>query len=242
MQPHTPRSIRDIAHLYVSRRRQGARRIILLGARREWFPGFHAANLAAAFALDGYAVRLVERSGLLANAGFFLALPPAVYAAPGRGEFSAVSAFGGVDVWFAPPPPAFAGASQHESGVVELVHAPPLDAASEIDYGGEDVVYLIGDGADARRLPRPGPRSWVLLVGGEGVAPPAGFAPAGSLSKWKRALRDTVPAVVRDPGSSLGRSYRGCCERLVSRANDRSVHERGLNAERRGEAFGPRRA
>jgi len=238
MQPRAPRNIRDIAHLYISRRRRGALRIILSGTRREWFPGFHAANLAAAFAVDGYAVRLVERSGLLPNAGFFMGLPPAVYAAPGRADVSSVSALGGVDVWFAPPPPGVADASLSGSEVVELVHAPPLDSAVEFVYSGDNVVFVTGEPSDARRIPRA--RSWTLHVGDGDGAALEGTAPLGRISRWRYALRDPVPAVVRDPGSSLARSYRECCGRLASRHIDWSAHERRLHAGRAGETFPPR--
>jgi hypothetical protein len=240
MQPRAPRNIRDIAHLYISRRRRGALRIILSGARREWFPGFHAANLAAAFAVDGYAVRLVERSGLLPNAGFFMGLPPAAYAAPGRADVSSVSALGGVDVWFTPPPPGVADASLSGSEVVELVHAPPLDAEVEFAYSGDHVVFVTGEASDADRLPRVW--SWTLHVGDGDGSEQGGTTPLGRISRWRYALREPVPAVVRDPGSTLAQSYRECCERLASRHIDRSTHERRLHAGRASETFRPRGA
>lgn len=240
MQPRAPRNIRDIAHLYISRRRRGALRIVVSGVRREWFPGFHAANLAAAFAVEGYAVRLVECSGLLPNAGFFMGLPPAVYATPERTDVSSVSALGGVDVWFTTPPPGVADASLSGSEIVELVHAPPLDAAVEFAHSDDHVVYVTGEPSEARRLPRA--RSWTLHVGeGDGVVP-GGLTPVGRISRWRHALRDSVPAVVRDPDSALARSYRECCERLASRNIDRSVHERRLHAGRARETFRPRGA
>jgi hypothetical protein len=77
------RHIRDIAHLYISgsRDRTPAPRVtlVIVGENRACFSGFHAANLAAALSARGCSVRLSERSGLLPNAGFYLALSPSQY-------------------------------------------------------------------------------------------------------------------------------------------------------------------
>ena len=92
------RSIRDIAHLYITKPRDDYRAIVVTGVDVETFPGFHVANLAAALSVLGRRVRVVERSGLLLNAARFLAMPPQVYAASRHSVVSpSVSALDGVE-------------------------------------------------------------------------------------------------------------------------------------------------
>lgn len=161
---HKRRHIRDIAHLYISgvRQRDPAPRVCLVmaGEDRRCFPGFHAANLAAALAARGCEVRVHERSGLLPNAGFYLALPPSRYipweeaeGEPGRGLHPGLS---GVKVEFSP---GSVGTAPGESPrtQVDVFHVPPLS-----------------DGKPVGELPSSrggelGPLVIVVIAGGTGL-------------------------------------------------------------------------
>ncbi len=101
-----PRHIRDIAHLYLSRMPAGgrgadARRILVTAVSRDCFSAYHAANLALGIARRGMDVELIEMSGVLPCAAYFLRMPPKVYLrhktqSPGE----SLSALGGVSLRF----------------------------------------------------------------------------------------------------------------------------------------------
>ncbi len=227
MSQRPPRNIRDIAHLYISRPRKGARtvrRVTIAGVDRDCFPGFHAANLAAALASQGQSVRLIERSGLLTNAACFLALPPQVYAASSsRRSTMRVSALDGLDVWFSEhsDDDGSAGPGEH---LFDLVHEPPLkDRSAPAIRTDVDMMLLVardpGDLPDGFLEERSGgtPRR-VLLVGAQSVAATTPDSPlvVGRVTRWERSLSDALPAIVRDPRSGLSRSYIECGRQIVA--------------------------
>jgi hypothetical protein len=219
MNKRAPRNIRDIAHLYISQSKRagvrGHRRVVVAGVNRECFPGFHTANLAAALAVNGYRVRLVELSGLLPNAARFLAMPPRVYtrALARDGTGLSVSALNGVDLWFALPPP---------SDAVDLIHVPPIDSGAEFaaarhEVQGEDCTWLF-IAATATEVPRGRrgvARARVLVVGTDAPRRKGGPVVAGQVTRWRHALAEVLPAVVRDPRSLMSRSYIECGARLI---------------------------
>jgi len=221
MDTHAPRNIRDIAHLYLSRRRGGVRRLAVVAADRECFPGLHVANLALALAQDGHRVRIVEESGLVMNAGCFLALPPQVYAAPApRRPEGAVRAAGGVDIRFSPEPLPDV---DDGTGVVEIVHGPPLDA----DSGGFLDAWSAGDVVVIARTPDALPAAghpWYLEVGAASESVPGHVRRAGRIDRWERSLPDALPAVLRDPQSRLARQYRDAARRVLSPHVERRTH------------------
>jgi len=256
MERHRPRHIRDIAHLYVSRMRKpehGRRlRLIVAGAERSCFPGFHTANLAVALAASGCAVRLAEMSGLQPNAGFFLALPPDVYidgpALNAGGTATPVaSALSGVDIAFdlaGPPTEANGGRA-----VVEVVHAPPAEfesawrqtAASAVEgfAGAVAVVVLDGGQGVGKRLlaglPDPA-RGYVLRVAGpRGADTPGEVQDLGAVDRWQAALSDRLPPHLRDSESHLARAYRSVAEFILTETRfDGAQPEDGRERPRAG--------
>jgi hypothetical protein len=213
------RSIRDIAHLYISTPRAGgdSLRCLIAGVDRECMPGFHVANLSVALRSDSVTVRVVERSGLVLNVARFLALPARVYAAlPGTRIAPSVLALDGIEVWFSEPP-APAGRT------IDLIHAPALSdrAAFEqcADSAGADVTVLVARRrADARAVAREDTR--LLLVETDRDDRAGGPDPrvVGTVTRWRRSLADALPAVARDRGSRLSRSYIECARHLTAAA------------------------
>jgi hypothetical protein len=234
------RHVRDIAHLYISgaRHREPAPRLCLViaGADRGCFPGFHAANLAAALAVRGCEVRLHERSGLLPNAGFYFSLPPSQYIRWEDSEGETDSGLAGVTL------DCSRGALRIPRGDwprarIDLLHLPPLtEKTRAMDYFG-----LSGEEG-------PGPPVVVLLVGGETVLDgiPAGFlerfepdtvlvfhttesgaaereagraadpplSGIGAATGWETALADRVSVVIRVPDSGLATAYFAAADAL----------------------------
>ena len=83
-----PRHIRDIAHLYLSRRKvpaaaaeegPGPLHLCITSSGRNCMSGFHTANLAAALAERQSDVRIFDLSGAQPNASFYFSHPPALY-------------------------------------------------------------------------------------------------------------------------------------------------------------------
>lgn len=200
------RHIRNIAHLYLSGSRRGEPAphfcLVIAGDNKSCFPGFHAANLAAALAARGCEVRVHDRSGLLPNAGFYLALPPSTYIrwdAPEGGAEPALAgvtfdcAIGEVDAIHGESPRA----------QVELFHEPPLSTAPAARRG----LPSWGDGSR--------PLVIALIVGGEGVRPrvPARFPgqPGPDTVLLLRTEEDEVPARDSDqlPGETQGQMDQG---------------------------------
>jgi hypothetical protein len=212
------RSIRDIAHLYISAPRAGGHglRYLIAGTDRECMSGFHVANLAVALRGSAGTVRVVERSGLLLNAGRFLALPARVYAAlPGTRTAPSVVALDGVEVWFSTPP-APCGRS------IDLFHAPPLADRAAFDQCAEAVGAAVTVLVARRRSDVPANLAARLLLvetdgdNDDGTTQPVTVA--STVTRWRRSLADTLPALVRDRGSRLSRSYIECARHLAGAA------------------------
>lgn len=240
MQRDSPRHIRDIAHLYLSRMRAprgGPLRVAIAGVSADVIPGFHAANLALAAAVNGVTVRIVEASGLPVNAGCFLGLDPKCWVANGRPTGAVVSAFARVSFIRCSAAGRDASVTPEGNGdgdVMEIVHAPPWDAGEEHvqrvgAYIASPMVLLY---VAARDEP---PRPWLEWGGATNVAarvafvtrtqaPPVGSVSAGVLTRWSAALTDPVPVVVRDPGSRLARQYRDVLSNLLAPATAGPSH------------------
>jgi hypothetical protein len=234
-----PRHIRDIAHLYISRmRRPPEARVCLAvaGMSADVIPAFHAANLALAAASRGATVRVEERSGLPVNTGYFLGLDPRCWVGGDGRVAQPVSAFPGVsfrlrgeaDVSTSYDPRADAA---HD---IEVVHLPPWDSSAEhaeevSRLGARATVLYVAERDD-------GPCPWrerggevirrVAFVTGAarssvGVDREEGCV--GVFTRWKRALPDPVPVIIRDPGSRLSRQYRDAFSRLFAGAAPRTA-------------------
>jgi hypothetical protein len=136
-----PRHIRDIAHLYLSRlparRDEKTTPFWVVAVSRECFSAYHAANLALGLSREGHAVELVEVSGVLPCAAYFLRLPPRVYMKhKAQSPREPLSALGGITVRFAvenesevrdaTPAGVAVGSTPRRFGRVEVVHLPPV--------------------------------------------------------------------------------------------------------------------
>lgn len=216
------RSIRDIAHLYISSQGGGPRpRTLVVGAvDRGTFPGFHVAAMAAAMAALGRRVRVIERSGLLANAGRFLALPAAVYAGSRR---SPVSALSGVELWYSDPPAA-------GQATVDIVHVPPPGPGPGTRVPPHGVAVVVA--RNRSEAAAGGQRVRCLIVGPAETRGPGSPAVdvVGCVHRWLPALSDVLPPPVRDWESTLSRAYLDCARRLLAveggDARDRDAGER----------------
>jgi hypothetical protein len=158
---HKPRHIRDIAHLYLSRlpKKGGKRRrrVYVTAANRECFGAYHAVNLALGFARNGFAVELLEMSGVLPCAGYFLRLPPRVYIKhKARSPEEPLSALGGISVRFAagpekgsenaPTPGLAVGPRQERAATVEVVHLPPATDIESLERSLSETAEAVSDG------------------------------------------------------------------------------------------------
>jgi hypothetical protein len=255
-----PRHIRDIAHLYLSRMPAKAgrhvKRVWVMAESRECFGAYHAANLALGFASSGHAVELVEASGVLPCAAYFLRLPPRVYLKhKAQLPREPLSALGGVAVRFSVDPHVdnqeavasgivVGGRSRRNGRRVEVVHLPPANEAESVRSslmlagqcaGEEDVRALIVAATDTtaseigRRILSAYPRvHWSTLS----LERPSGDRQTGGRSLgyllgWRPLLSDPVPCVLRDPESHVARSYLSICEALVSPVSTaKERHER----------------
>jgi len=210
-----PRHIRDIAHLYLSRlpRKSGERRrrVFVLASSRECFGGFHAANIALGFVRNGFAVELIEASGRLPCAGYFLRLPPEIYIKHRtQSPNESLSALGGVSVRYSHAPPTggangpapglAVGPRRGRAGTIEVVHLPPAGDMEAM----KNVLDVMPDAIAPSAVPRA-----VVLAPDEARAREAGrnaFSgmPAvdwTTLSLEKRITTTDRPA---DTGHSLG--------------------------------------
>jgi len=258
-----PRHIRDIAHLYLSRMRSletpaPRRQVIVAGLGPECFPAFHLANIAAAMSSLGQPVRVVERSGLLANTAFFLSLPPEVYIGAGsRSVPTSVSALGGVKVSF---PGSESGDGREAADVlgqsrdvVDLFHFPPTadpadltrNAADCAVASGKRVVLLIGPSEDV------GLANWsegleatakyLLITDHDSKNDRHGVDVIGTVGRWESALVDSIPPVLRDSGSRLARAYGLIASRLLSQlSSTKEKNEHSTAPPDRAAGFGAR--
>lgn len=238
-----PRHIRDIAHLYLSRRQGGARAVVsvaVTSSRRECFGGLHVANLAVAFARRKLDVRLYELSGTLPNASFYLAHPPRLYLGTRAwGQDTFHPALAGVSLTFETAPPPAGGSGRPQ---VHLIHLPALSSGDEL-WGALEraegiltadrwtlLVHDAGgaDAAAARRLGRriEPQRAFTMTVGGPGPCPVPGVEHLGGLGVWKPLVVDRVPVVLRNPQARASLEYLSICDSLLSRMNGNARRNR----------------
>jgi hypothetical protein len=119
---------------------------------------------------------------------------------------------------------------------IEVVHLPPALPEKPFQEGLREVrgfvkpvtIFLILriNRATSGEIPECvvkelGPTAvCVLHLDGTGPCCPGDDPSAfdlGSLTDWESALRDRVPAVIRDPTSALSRAYLSVCDRLLFR-------------------------
>lgn len=172
-----PRHIRNIAHLYISRvaakQSTPPTRVFVVAVSRECFGAYHAANLALGFEQKGYAVELMEISGVLPCSAYFLQLPPHVYIGhKARSPYEALSALGRVSIRFslsrdrqtgdAPVGGIEVGPRRRSAGVVEVYHLPPLSDSELLERVLGEVVEFADAGAESIRNVAARPAAVVL--------------------------------------------------------------------------------
>ncbi|MEJ2719850.1 MAG: hypothetical protein P8181_01740 [bacterium] len=239
-----PRHIRDIAHLYISGSNgpvsPPSATVLIAADGRSSVPGFHAANLAAAFAAKGLHVNLFERSGVLPNAGYFLSMPAARYLPWMVTGTALESGIGGVNI------DCSAGACVQPDGSgdrprIDLLHLP--------------LVYPVGAFRAALRMARVfADDVTVFLLLRTKETPLDKFARIvedelgpltagaldlreirdqraddagdredafnlGSVTGWTTGLGDRVPAVVRDAESPLSIEIASVAETMLFKIN-----------------------
>lgn len=244
---HRPRHIRDIAHLYLSRKRppSGVRDVTgvptsylihVSAQRRDLFPGFHVANIAAALSRRRIAVHIFEMSGVHPNSGYFFSHPPGIYLhASGHANGARLPALNGITLSFASSGERNPGSVEGRS-VVNLVHGPPFGEAepeqapfSSGDPGQRWELLLVGaDGASpVAGHGRTGSRTFVLEVEpvADGPSAPTPVRELGGLPGWRHSLCDRVPVVFRDPTSRLSLSYLSICDSLLGQIKVATNHD-----------------
>lgn len=236
------RGIRDIAHLYLSRRpRQSqatALELWVAGENRACLPGCHVANLAAALAMRDLRVRVVELSGLLPNAAFYFNLPPDVYLnGDGKAE-SALPGLNSISVGFSAE--ALPAAGNGAAASIDVIHLPTLDDGRSLASVAESAAQN-GAVADRRALlierqpSESAPfEAWlepdaVFRLGLEALpVAPYSRGHLGAVSGWEAFVNDRLPRVARDPECTLARDYLSIIDSMLSRI--RSAR-RGRDAE-----------
>jgi hypothetical protein len=244
-----PRHIRDIAHLYISRPQPAAQTptvsVWIVADHKCCFPGFHVANLAAALSVKNCPVRVLDRSGLLPNAGYFMALPSWVYIRWEEDSPGLSAGLAGVEVDCSSEEPRVAPQSARPARA-ELIHLPPLspeapmrEALQEAKERGRPANILLvlrtGRTLDEGILPALGAElrsaaTFALTLaeypcGDSGEPTPSragepGAIDLGRIVGWERALDDRIPPVVRTPHSALSQAYRSTAEALLFKIND----------------------
>lgn len=260
-----PRHIRDIAHLYLSRMRtpshsQVRRSLLVAGASKECFSGFHVANLALSLSVQGHSLRLVDLSGLILNSAFFFAMPANIYAAnidaraPRDERAGWLSALGGVSLSMGVPAYAASPDQPGEKGL-DVYHLPTLDSDEAFVTALTRITGELGrDAAPTLLCLRPGRwdepprrvlegvagRRYGLRVDNDEPGGASSFLDLGFIDRWTRFLPDPVPVIVRDPASRLSRSYMSVCERWAAdHKGDSKEHapSRIARPSRRGRAI-----
>jgi len=255
---HRPRNIRDIAHLYLSRRvihtPASSLNIFLTASSKDCFSGFHTANLAAAFSKQKACVRVFELSGLLPNAAFYFSHSPHVYLGWEKvspREFA--PALNAISVAF--DPVRLMSEFPQDRGLrVNLIHLPPAGVDGQSAVFLKRVVgrcarerwaiYLTPDGSvcDPDVLRWLGSRATFSLTvdnGSGSTRPPAvATGSLGSISRWRMALKDRVPVVFRNPNTGLSRQYMAISESILCQINSlrRNSKIERLGATRAGAA------
>ncbi|MEE9271350.1 MAG: hypothetical protein V3V49_13940 [Candidatus Krumholzibacteria bacterium] len=231
-----PRHIRDIAHLYLSRRHGAAPvtlSILVTSAGSECFSGLHVANLAMAFSERKIAVSVYELSGMLPNASFYLAHPPGVYLGT-RGPDMFHPALRGVSLTFGTVPPPVADAGQRTARL-NLFHLPPLRMQERLReslkraagiLSPERWMLLLHDNAGidlsmAKWLRvEVGPqRTLTVRVGDPGPSLVPGAEHLGAIGGWRPRVVDRVPVVLREPRADVSLEYLSICDSVLSRLN-----------------------
>jgi len=241
------RHIRDIAHLYISgsRDRAPAPRVTLLivGENRACFSGFHAANLAAALSARGCSVRVSERSGLLPNAGFYLALSPSQYIRWDDAESEPVAGLAGVMIDCANGEFEPSSGESHRPRV-DLVHVPPssddksletslrlVDETAQplaimliVDFDQAPPGTPVYQGVPACLAERLKSVATFVLHSSDRANEPRIDDPSvcdlGTVVGWESALGDRVPPVVRAPSSALSSAYFAVADNVLIRMNE----------------------
>ncbi len=233
--PHRTRTIRDIAHLYLSSRLNRSQssplNVFLIGEDRACFSGFHAANVATAFSLNPARVRVFELSGLLPNASFYFCHPAARYLQTERSSPRAFfPALSSISITFdsirlMSDPPDAAGLR------VNVVHLPPLSEEAEFkssaavlrerghgEWWGLYLTRRESSSLGSLLRDRLGVSATFALSLGNvrewGVSRDANL---GHLKDWTAAIADRVPVVLRNPHAPLAREYRSICEAMLGR-------------------------
>lgn len=239
-----PRRIRDIAHLYLSRKESDAtvpepRRVLARAGGRYLFPGFHIANIAAALSARGTSVRLFELSGLQPNAAFFLAMPPRVYLdRPLEGQGAWISALGGVRVTMSGDE-SLREAGRVNGPCVDIVHLPPdprprgagrplaRPSPQAAERDGIEIEFTDGEAERSVRYTLgPSVHSGPRVVSEQSIR-------TGVLERWQRGLTDPVPAVFRDRDSMLARAYDAIAGHILKwREPGREVEQDGAPVTR----------
>lgn len=251
-----PRSIRDIAHLYLSRnlsRRaeppppSPTLNVFVASENRDCLSAFHVANIAAAMVLRNASVRVFELSGLLPNAAFYFSHRPAVYLGGAHAvprEFSPL--LNAISISF--DSVRLMGQHPVEGKLrFNLIHLPTvsdpenlaeaLSAMRERCPGERWVLYVTRETTDegAKILSRglAASDAFVLHLP-EGDSSGGGeIDHLGHICRWEHAAADRVPAVVRNPNSGLAREYIALCESLLGRI-DSSRRRQRVDQDNRG--------
>lgn len=264
-----PRHIRDIAHLYISRPQHRtpapAVSVWVTAEHKRCFPGFHAANLAAALSSKNCPVRLLDRSGLLPNAGYYMSLPPGRYIRWQDDGEALSTGLAGTEVDCSTecsrPLPLGARAPR-----VELVHLPPISSgdrfrdalrnAGAADGAAGILVVLRDAGQTPAEIPpslsvQLNPAATFVLRVGESVSGGADEDPSawgedsgvidlGRVADWRGAVGDRVPVVIRTPEASLSQTYRSASEALLFKINDLGRKPHAVRAYRVPAGIGSR--
>lgn len=255
-----PRHIRDIAHLYLSKKRNGEKpapstvtvNLLLTSGERSCFSGLHAANLAAAFCHRQADVRLFELSGVLPNASFYFSHPPRVYLnQESRSAGLAIPGLSGVTLSF--DGTNGSGRNSKSQAIrVNLFHLPPAATIAAVaEEAGGITSHARGDRWGILLTRSTGtatehcdticrtlaPSQLLMLALQRGISTKAVHADVGDLGRldnWERTLADRVPIVMRDPSSALSRAYMSICDSILGRvsASRRTANERSQHTAR----------
>jgi hypothetical protein len=237
---HRPRHIRDIAHLYLSRKptkdRSLALNLFVCAGGKDCLSGFHASNIAAGMSMRRATVRVFELSRLLPNVAYYFSHRPEIYLKPLVGAArDCLPGVDGITIMFdssrlSDEPPAA------ESFHVNLIHLPTLGATEDSAellstlrdrcLGERWVIYLTRDAGEPEaprfgewlgasetftlRLPRRGEPTGMPAAVGKSV---------GAIRGWEARVEERLPVVLRNRDSRLARDYLALCESVLVQIN-----------------------